>query len=214
MQESLIQTVPVWLSSLGATLVLAGAALVGSTVLAFPLALASFSSRQYVRRPVFVYSWVARSIPPLIFLYGTYYGLSALGLPLPPMQSAIIAFIAFATAYTAEILRGGLKSIDPRQYEAARALGLPERNVIVRIVLPQVLTVVTPAYLSYATALVKETSLASVVAVGEVTGTAERLRAAGYPPFAIILIAATIYLGLNSLILAGQQIAERRGSKR
>jgi len=198
------------LASTGQTVSLTIATLVLSTVLALLLALVSMSSPRIVRVPIALYSWAARGTPELIILFLAFFGLGQVGLRLEPMPAAILAFVAFSTAYNLEIFRGGFEGVGKGQFDAARALGLSYARMIRRIILPQVLRIIVPPYLTNATAICKHTSVASVVAVAEVTHTANLMVVATQRPFEILSLAAIIYIFLNSVLIGIQILLEKR----
>jgi His/Glu/Gln/Arg/opine family amino acid ABC transporter permease subunit len=197
-------------ASAGQTILLTAATLVLSTVLALPLALLSTSGPLAVRLPLAIYSWAARGTPELIILFFAFFGLGQVGLRLEPMPAAVLAFVAFSTAYNLEIFRGGFEGVGKGQFDAARALGLSYARMIRRIILPQVLRIIVPPYLTNATAICKHTSLASVVAVAEVTHTANLMVVATQRPFEILSLAAIIYIFLNSVLIGIQILLEKR----
>jgi His/Glu/Gln/Arg/opine family amino acid ABC transporter permease subunit len=192
------------------TVYLSIATLILSTLLALPLALISLSSIRIARWGIAVYSWVVRGIPELIILFIAFFGLPQIGVKLDPLPAAVLAFVIFSTAYNLEIFRGGLRGISQGQYEAARALGLPYGRTIRRIILPQLVRIVLPPYATNATTILKRTSLASVIAVSELTATSNRLIVATDRPFEILSLAALLYVLLNSVIIIGERKLERR----
>lgn len=194
------------------TIYLSLTTLVLSTLLAIPLALVSLSKIRVARWAIATYSWAARGTPELILLFIAFFGLSQVGLKLEPMSAAILAFVTFSTAYNLEILRGGFAGVATGQYEAARALGLPYGRTIRRIILPQVIRIIIPPYATNATTILKRTSLASVVAVSELTATANRLIGSTNRPFEVLLLSGLIYVILNSLIIMLELVLEKRTS--
>lgn len=201
---------PKMLAGARATIVLASWSLLISTLLALPLAIADVSLGRPVRTVLWVYSWVARGVPELVILLFVFLGLPQLGIRLAAMPSAILAFVFFSTAYNYEIIRAGFHGVHRGQYEAARALGLPYFHSLRRIILPQVQRIVAPAYLTNTTTVVKRTAIASVITVEEITSNASRLISAGAPPFALMIVAGTLYVLINSLLLGVQAILEAR----
>jgi His/Glu/Gln/Arg/opine family amino acid ABC transporter permease subunit len=181
-----------------------------STLLALPLALASRSSSRPLRLVIGLFSWAGRGTPELIILFFAFFGLSQLGLRIEPMEAVILGFTIFSTAYILEILRGGFEGVTSCQYEAAQALGLSYARTMRRIILPQVFRIIIPPYLTNATMVLKRTSLASVVAVSELTAVSNRLVISSKRPFEVLTLAAIIYIVLNSLILAFQTAVERK----
>ena len=192
------------------TIFLGVAAIVLSTLLAVPLAFISISSLRIVRLAVTLYSWAARSTPVMIILFFAYFGLGQIGIRLDPMPAAILGFMVFCTAYNLEIIRGGFQGVGRVQFDAARALGLSYPRMMQRIILPQVVRIIAPPYLTNAVQIMKSTSIASVIAVREVTLTANLLVVSTRRPFEILAMSAVIYIVLNSMLIVLQAVIEKR----
>jgi His/Glu/Gln/Arg/opine family amino acid ABC transporter permease subunit len=206
--------VPILSSAALETVKLTAAILLVSTLLGFGLTLLSFSPVRLVARFVWVYSWLVRSTPQLILLYAAFYGAGAARINVGSFAAAVLALSLYAAAYNYEILRGGFLGLDRGQTEAARALGLSPWHTLRFVTLPQVIAIVIPPYLTNATAVLKGTALASVVAVTEITGMSNRLIGSTNRPFEVLVLAASLYFILNSLLLGAQLIAERRFAER
>jgi His/Glu/Gln/Arg/opine family amino acid ABC transporter permease subunit len=192
------------------TLFLTAVTLVISTVLAAAIAPAASSRIAPVRWAIAAYTWIGRSVPELVFLYLTFYGLTELGIDLSAMLSALVAFVIFTTAYNIEVIRGGLLAVQAGQLEAARALALPGWRSYIGIILPQAVRVIMPAYLTNATVVLKNTSLASLVTVTEVTSTANSfITAQPGDAFTVLLEAGAIYVALCSVLLVIQFVLAR-----
>ncbi|MER5888032.1 amino acid ABC transporter permease [Streptomyces sp. NPDC001941] len=157
---------------------------------------------QPLRLAATVYVDVFRGVPTLLLVFLVGFGLPALqlqGTPSQPWVLGVIALVLSYTAYVAEVLRAGLNSVHPAQRNAARALGLNERQTLRHVVLPQAVRNVLPPLLNDFIALQKDTALVAVL------GPLEVLRAAqikadydfNYTPYlgaALLFIAVTIPL--------------------
>ena len=108
-----------------------------------------------------------RSIPPLVLLIYTVYGLPLLGWDVPAFGAVLVAFTINSAAYYGEIVRAGIESIPAGQLEAARSTGLGRLQAMVHVVLPQAVRNVAPDLTSNTLELIKATSIASVVALPE-----------------------------------------------
>lgn len=192
------------------TLLLFGASLVLGTAAGLVLALMRLSSVKPFVWFAVVFGWVFRGLPVLIVLFFTFYGLPALGLQLTPLQAGILGLGLEAAAYSAEIIRSGLISVDAGQVEAAEALGLSRRRYMRRIVIPQGVRIMVPPYISNAITLLKSTSIASVITVSEMTGISNRLIASTFKPMEILAVVAVIYLTMSTLLVLIQHGLERR----
>ena len=115
-----------------------------------------------------------------------------------------------SAAYTAEILRGAFQTIPVGQTEAANALGIAPFHLWQRILVPQALRLGMPSLINELILLVKVSSLASVVGVGELTRVAQNITGQTYRPLEIYISAAAVYLVINAIISQLGRVAERR----
>lgn len=123
------------------------------------------------------YIEIVRSTPFLILLFFIYYGLPlALNTDIPAYPAAVAALSIHCSAYMAEVVRTGLQSVAPGQWEAASALGLRYFRIMRLIVLPQALRVMIPPTLNVYVSTIKESSLASVIGFVELVGTGNAIR--------------------------------------
>jgi polar amino acid transport system permease protein len=137
-----------------------------------------------------------RGTPLLVQLLGVYLMSSALGFSLSPLGAAIVGLSINAAAYLSEIIRGALMSIPKGQTEAGLAIGLSPAYVVWAIVLPQALPVVVPASMGFFISLVKDTSLAYVVGLLELTRAAKDIVDRTLEPFGTFVIVMAIYFAL------------------
>jgi arginine/ornithine transport system permease protein len=195
-----------------------GALLIGG-LLAVPLAVCRSSASPWASRPVWLFTYLLRGTPMLLQLYLLYYGLAQFeavreSAAWPWLGSAwfcAAAAMALNTcAYTTEMLHGAIRALPAGEVEAARALGMPRRTQLSRIVLPSALRRALPAYGNEVVMMLHGTSLASVVTLLDVTGAARDLNARHYLPFEAFLSAGLLYLLLTLLLLVAQRAAERR----
>lgn len=136
-----------------------------------------------------------RAIPPLVLLIFVYAGLPFAGVQLSPFTAVVIAFFLNNSAYYGEIFRAGIESVGTGQSEAARSTGLNAMQTQAYVVLPQAIRNVLPDLLSNTIEVIKLTSLASVVSLGEMLHAANLARSVTYNASPIVL-AAGIYLVL------------------
>ena len=140
-----------------------------------------------------VYLTVVRGTPVLIQLMIIYFVIFA-PLRIDKVMVAIIAFGLNSAAYVAEIVRGGIMSIDPGQMEAGRSLGFNYAQTMIYIILPQTFKSVLPALANEFIVLLKETSVAGYVAIRDLTKAGDIIRGATYSPFLPLIVVALIYL--------------------
>lgn len=145
-----------------------------------------------------VFVWCIRGTPLMLQLFVIFYvpGL-VFGIPMRNrMLAALIAFVINYACYFSEIFRGGIESIPKGQYEAGQVLGLTKTQIFSKIVLLQVIKRIVPPMSNEIITLVKDTSLARVIAVGEILLAAERFAGKG-------LIWPLFYTGVYFLIFCG-----------
>lgn len=174
--------------------------LIGALPLGVPVALLRVSRFKVVRGITRAYISVMRGTPLMLQMFAIYFmPYYVFGIQLTTdskWQAAIVAFIINYAAYFAEIYRSGLQSIPRGQYDAAEVLGYSKAQTFLYIVLPQVVKRIMPAIGNEVITLVKDTSLAFAIGVGEMFSTAKALVASqvSMVPFAI---AAAIYWVFN-----------------
>lgn len=152
---------------------------------------------------------VFRSIPLLVLLIVVYYALPFVGISLSPFMSAVCALTAVSGAYTAEIFRAGIEAIPRGQFEASQALGLSFRDMMRDVILPQAIRVVVPPLTNNSINVIKDTALASVVAMPDLLKQATQAQALEANPTPLIA-AAVIYVVLLWPLVALVGRLERR----
>jgi His/Glu/Gln/Arg/opine family amino acid ABC transporter permease subunit len=158
------------------------------------------------------YIEVMRGTPAITQLFIIYFGLSDLGIDIPPVPAAIIGLGMNGAAYVAEIYRAGILAIHRGQVEAALSLGMTPIDAMRFIILPQALRLMLPPLCNYAVSLLKDTSLASVVAAPEIMFFARQLVTETLLSLQIYLIVAAIYLAMS--IPMGRLVAYLERAKR
>ena len=142
--------------------------------------------------------WIIRGTPLMLQLFVVFYvpGL-AFGIPMQSrMTSALIAFVINYAAYFSEIYRGGIESIPIGQYEAGQVLGMTKSQIFFKVILMQVVKRILPPISNEVITLVKDTSLARVIAVAEIIMAAERYAGKG-------LLWPLFYTGVFFLVFNG-----------
>jgi polar amino acid transport system permease protein len=136
---------------------------------------------------------IFRALPILVVLIVIYYALPFVRIRLDSFTSATIALSIVLAAFTAEVFRAGIKAIPVGQFEAARALGLPFYVTLLKVIIPQAIRIATPPQTSNCISIVKDTSLASVVAMPDLLKQATDAQAMMANPSPLIA-AAAVYL--------------------
>jgi His/Glu/Gln/Arg/opine family amino acid ABC transporter permease subunit len=135
-----------------------------------------------------------RNLPLLLLVYWAFYVMPVLtGLGLPPFATGLAALCLNVSAYNSETFRSGINSIRKGQSEAGLALGMSRSEVFRQIVLPQALRRVLPILASTWVSLFKDTSLVSVIAVGELAHTAMQIRSQSFRVLEMLTAMAAIY---------------------
>lgn len=156
------------------------------------------------------YVWFIRGTPLLVQLFVIFYGLPSVGILIDAFPAALIGFTLSVGAYTSEIIRAALSSIPKGQWEASYAIGMTQRQAMVRTVVPQAVRVSIPPLSNSFISLVKDTSLAAAITVPELFQQAQRIVATTYEPLILYVEAALLYLVLSSVLSALQARLEKR----
>ena len=164
------------LGGLALTLILAAVSL----ALALPggvlLALARVSQAKALRIPATAFIWLVRGLPLIMVIFWAYFLVPiVLGMAVPGYVTMIYALAFFTAAYLAEIIRAGIEAVPRGQVEAARATGLSRGQTLRRVVLPQALRNVIPSLVNQFVSLTKDTSLAFIVGINELTYAASQI---------------------------------------
>lgn len=197
------------------TLAIFGLTLLFSIPLGLLIAVLKMSKWRVVRYPVSFYISVMRGTPLLLQIVAIYFGsyylseYSGVGFSFDRFPAVIVAFSINYAAYFAEIFRGGIQSVSKGQYEAAYMLGMTRSQTFFRIILPQVVKRVVPASANEVITLVKDTSLAQVIAVTELFALAKKQQAA-YASIYPLFVAGVFYYVANLLLSAVFAYLERK----
>jgi His/Glu/Gln/Arg/opine family amino acid ABC transporter permease subunit len=206
----LAQYWPALLGGFWTTIVLSVTTIALSTPLALGIALARELRNPWLAWPSALYVNIFRMLPALLVLFFSFYAVPQLGLRLTPLAAATLGLTLMGVAYMSEDIRAGLSAVDPGQYRAARALGFTTAHTLRRIIIPQALPLIIPPYITRCIIMVKATSIASFVAVGDLTGEAVRATSITYQPFLFIVMAGVLYLVLSGSLALLQVWLEAR----
>jgi polar amino acid transport system permease protein len=193
-----------------------------ATILGLLLALARRSRIAPLRAFVWFYTWVFRGTPLLVQLVMFYNGLAAAGIykfsnitiasfVIPSVvQAAIFTFTLNEAAYMSEIIRAALNAVDPGQLEAAMSTGMTPMQAMRLVVVPQAVRYVIPPLGNDFNAMMKNTSLASVIGVLELFLNAQEISSTTFNTFEIFSVVSIYYLGLTTVWGFVQAVIERR----
>ena len=186
-------TLPLLLEGLWITILLGVVSIIAGLLTGLAMALARLYGPPFVRTLARTYIDVLRSIPLLVLLVLVYYALPFVGIRLTSFMAAATALTLVSCAYTAEIFRAGIEAIPKGQFEAAEAIGLGFFNTMRDVVLPQAFRIVVPPMTSNCINVLKDTALASVVAMPDLLKQATQAQALSANPTPLIG-AALLYL--------------------
>lgn len=189
------QSLPLLMKGLGMTVVICLVVIPMGLFGGLGFALGTVAKARGIRCASIAFVDFFRALPPLVLLIFIYAGLPFAGLRISPFAAVVLGFFLNNSAYYSEIIRAGLLSVHKGQTEAARSTGLSARQTLIWVTLPQALRNVLPDLLSNTVEVVKLTSLASVVSLGEMLHQAGLVRSVTYNASPIVL-AGLIYLVL------------------
>lgn len=204
-----LRSLPMLLKGLWITLQLGAASIAAGLILGLILAMIRLYAPAPLRWIARVYIDIFRSIPLLVLLIIVYYALPFLGVRLSPFASAMTALSVVSGAYTAEIFRAGIEAIPKGQFEASAALGLNALHTMRDVILPQAIKIVIPPLTNNSINVVKDTALASVVAMPDLLKQATQAQALAANPTPLIG-AALIYIAFLWPLVALVSRMERR----
>ena len=157
------------------------------------------------------YIEIIRGTPMILQIFIVYAGAEPfLGIDLTALQSAFIAIALNSAAYVSEIVRAGIDAVDKGQMEAARSLGMKKSTAMILIVVPQAIRNILPAIGNEFVTVIKESSMASVVGVGELMYAAKIVQGSTYRSLEPLIVAAGFYFILTFNLGRVISLIERR----
>jgi polar amino acid transport system permease protein len=216
------------LSGVVLTIVLTVVAMLVSTVLGVLLAIMRLSNNPVMNTLAWLYVWAFRGTPLLIQIVfwgylGLLYSQISLGIPftdltifsidtntlIPALTAGLLALTLNQAAYSAEIVRSGMLSVDEGQYEAAYSVGMSPVFTLFKVVLPQAMRVIIPPMGNETISMLKNTSLLSVIAVLELYTVATQISSQNLRQVELLLVVSCWYLFLTSVLSIPQYYLER-----
>ncbi len=193
--EVFVSSFPLLLSGLRVTISLGAVSIVAGLVLGLAIALIRLYGVRPAQLVARLFIDLFRSIPILVLLIVVYYALPFVGLSLSPFMSAALSLTLVSAAYTAEIFRAGIEAVPRGQFEASFALGLNYRQMMRDVILPQAIRIMIPPLTGNCINVIKDTALASVVAIPDLVKQATQAQALEANPTPLIA-AALMYIAI------------------
>jgi len=214
-------TVPAILNGITNTIIMSILAMALGIVLGVVVAIMRLSTNPVLRAVSLGYVWLFRGTPAILQLL-LWFNLAlvfpTLGLPgwfeartvdvMTPFVATLLGLGINQGAYTSEVVRAGLLSVDTGQYEAAKAIGMAQLKALRRIILPQAMRVIIPPVGNEFIGMVKLTSLASVIQYAEVLHNAENIYYANARVIELLIVAGIWYLAVVTVLSLGQSRIE------
>jgi polar amino acid transport system permease protein len=203
-------TLPFLLEGAFLAIKISALAMFGGLIMGLGLALLRLSRFWIVRALAWIYIWLVRGTPQLLQLVFLYDALPQIGIKLDTFTTAVLGFALNEAAFSAEIIRGGILSVNRNQSVAAAAFGMGPLLTMRRIILPQAMRAILPAIANDTVSMIKLTSIASVIFVNELTFRSQQIVGQNFKFFTVFIAAGIIYLIMTSAISLLQAALERR----
>ena len=192
------------------TVLLSLVAFLGGAVVGALALYARTSKSPAARRLAIGYIELFQGTPLLMQLFLSFFGLSLLGLNVPPWLAAGLSLILWTGAFLAEIWRGCVEAIAKGQWEASSSLAMSYFEQMRHVILPQALRIAVPPTVGFSVQVVKATALTSIIGFVELSKAATMITNATFQPFVVYGVAALIYFALCWPLSKSSQLLERK----
>src|SRR6056297_953604 len=200
-----------YLRGTGVTLLVSFFGVLLGVILGLILALMNLSKNKVLKAISRSYINFVRGTPLLVQVFIVYYGLPLLGFDFMPDLWLVVIAVSFnSAAYIAEIVRGGIQSVEKGQTEAARSLGMTQKMAMRYVIIPQALKNILPALGNEFVILIKESAIISVVGIHDLMYQTDTIRGISYRPFSPLIFAAIIYFIITFSLSRLLNVFERR----
>jgi polar amino acid transport system permease protein len=197
---------------------IAALAMAGGVMFGLMLALMRLSPLLPLQGTAWLYIWFIRGTPLILQLVFLYDALPIFGIKLDSFTTAVVGFTLNEAAFSAEIIRGGILSVDRKQSLAAASFGMGPFLTLRRIILPQAMRAILPGMANQTISMIKGTSIASVIFVNELTFRSQQIVGQNFKFFTVFAAAGIVYLILTSAVALAQFYLEKyyslEGSKK
>jgi polar amino acid transport system permease protein len=203
------------LYGLGITIIYTIVTIAIGMVIGLVTGLLRLSSNKFITLPLTAYVEVFRCTPLLVQIIWFYYAFPVIiGIDIPAVIAAGLVLSLYTGAFYAEVVRGGVNSIERGQWDAARSIGLRYVQLMRLVILPQAFRRMIPPFMNQSIIQLKNTSLVSTIAVADLLYQGQMITAATYRPLEVYTMVAVIYfIVLFPLTLAAQEVERRLASK-
>lgn len=207
---NIIEFLPSLLKGTKFTIQITFFAILISTIIGFIFSLCLISKKFYFNKPIRIFINIIRGTPLLVQMFYVYFVLPDVGIKLGAMEAGILALSICYGAYHAEIFRSGIISIPIGQWEAAKSIGLRYHQIMARIILPQAARIILPPMGTSYIILLKDSSLASVITVRELTRSGQLIASTTFENLTVFTMVAAIYIILTQLLNLFIHFMEKR----
>ncbi|MFS2324271.1 amino acid ABC transporter permease [Brucella sp. H1_1004] len=201
--------VEVLLQGLVWTVILSIISFVFGGIFGFAASLAGISKHKALVRLADAYIVLVQGTPVLILMFLVYFGLPILNIEVSSLFAASIAMTIFASAFLGAIWRGSLQSVSRTQWEASDCLALTGLQGLWLVIVPQAVRIATPPTVGFMVQIVKNTSLASIIGMAEMTYIGKEINASTFQPFTTYLVIALFYFCICFPLSAASRKFER-----
>mgnify|MGYP000681073298 FL=1 len=205
------------LTAMGQTLLLALCGLFFACILGLIFGMMSVLKSRVCNIIAAVFVDIIRGVPMIVLAFFVYFGVPMVindlfnsGFTLSPLQAGTICLALNCGAYMAEIILGGIQSVDKGQMEAARSLGMPYWRAMRRVVLPQAIRTMIPSIINQFIITLKDTSILSVIGFPELVNAAKNVVAITYKSAQVWFIVGVMYLVIITILSRVAKLVERR----
>lgn len=192
------------------TLLLTMMAFAGTAVVGFTVAVLRMMPFAPLRWMAFAYTHVVQGVPLLVWLFLLYFGVGAFGFDVGPWTAAAVALSIYGGAFLGEVWRGALTSVPKTQWEAGASLGMSFAQQLRYTIIPQSVRIALPPTIGFLVQLTKNTSLASVIGIVELTREGQLTSAATFRPFTVYLVISAIYFAMCFPLTQWSRSLERK----
>ena len=211
--SSIHQYLPFLLQGAEMTIYITLLSLIISTPLGLIFAAAKMCPWKIISWPIATIINITRGLPMIVVLFYIYFVFPDIGITLTSFQASVIGIAFCFSTYIAEIFRAGIESVDRGQLEAARSMGMSYGKAMRRVVLPQAFHVALPPFSNTLVMMLKDSALASTIAVTEMTRQGQLIAASTFDNTTVYTLVALLYLVLCLPLLAPTKKLEKRQMK-